>query len=211
MLIIRNPLQEFEMKPIRVIVAAVLVLCCLAEVKAGAPIGIRLQRRGGRVYVPSKPVTIDSSPIIEPLNKALKALGSTDRDYDGHQQKAIYHIGAAIRHIETPNAKGKSNAAVEKAADGKPAVATKTATNPQAASDESLHKAKTILFAVHHQIDGQRFPRATQKRRRRYSHRNQGNRPTPSIPPKPQAPQHTNHPRPTATTTATATPGKPAK
>ncbi len=179
------------MKPIRVIVAAVLVLCCLAEVKAGAPIGIRLQRRGGRIYVPSKPVTIDSSPIIEPLNKALKALGSTDRDYDGHREKAIYHIGAAIRHMETPNAKGKSNAAVEKAADGKPPVATKTATTPQAASDESLHKAKKNPLRG---PSPNRRPRAFQgptQSRRRYPHRNQGNLRRPQSP---QIPQHFHRP-----------------
>lgn len=135
----------------RGLVAAVLVLGFVAEVHAGAPRGILLQRRGG-FRMPSKPTIVDSSPTIETLNKALKALGATDRDYDGHREKAVIHVGLAIRHLETASGRGKSNAAVEKAASGKPAAATRSATTPQAASDESLRKAKAILFSVHHYL-----------------------------------------------------------
>jgi hypothetical protein len=139
--------------PVRAFVAAMLVLGFAAEVHAGGLSGLRLQRRGRTGFVmPSKPVTVDSSPTIETLNKALKALGSTDRDYDGHREKAINHIGMAIRHMETPNARGKSNAALDKASTGTAPVATKTATTLQAASDEYLRKAKAILFVVHHQL-----------------------------------------------------------
>jgi hypothetical protein len=152
----RNSLQEFEMRQLvphaSGLVAAVLVLGFVAEVHAAVPLGILLQRRGNTFRMPSKPANVDSSATIDTLNKALKALGATDRDYDGHREKAIAHIGAAIHHMEMPNAKGKSNAAVEKAATGKPAAATKTATTPQTASDESLRKAKAILFNVHHQL-----------------------------------------------------------
>jgi hypothetical protein len=109
-------------------------------------------QRMPRRFMPPQPVNVDSSPAIDALNKALKALGGTDRDYDGHREKAIAHIGKAIRNLETPNAKGKSNAVVEKAATGKPAAATKTATTPEAASDESLRKAKAVLFTVHRQL-----------------------------------------------------------
>jgi hypothetical protein len=135
-------------------VAALLVLGFVAEVHAAVPWGVLPQRRGrGSTFrMPAKPANVDSSATIDTLNKALKALGATDRGYDGHREKAIAHIGAAIRDLETPNARGKSNAAVEKAAMGKPAAATKTATTPQTASDESLRKAKTILFHVHHQL-----------------------------------------------------------
>jgi hypothetical protein len=88
--------------------------------------------------------------MIDGLNEALKALGETDREYDGHREKAITHIGAAIRHLELANAKGRSNEAVAKAFAGKSPA--KSATTPQAASDASLRKALKTLFAVHHQL-----------------------------------------------------------
>jgi hypothetical protein len=134
------------------VVAAVLILGFAAEVQAAVPRGILLQRRSNTFRMPSRPAIVDSSPTIDSLNKALNALGATDRDYDGHRERAIAHIGAAIHLLETPNARGKSNATVEKAATGKPAVATRTATTPQAASDESLRQAKATLFAVHDQL-----------------------------------------------------------
>jgi hypothetical protein len=102
--------------------------------------------------VPSRPAPIDSTPMIEDLNKALRALGATDRDYDGHREKAINHINAAIRHLEVPNAQGRSNAAAAaaKADTGKsPAQAP---TTPQDASDASLRKARKALFDVHHKL-----------------------------------------------------------
>jgi hypothetical protein len=108
-----------------------------------------LQRRG-KMTVPQRPANIDSSPMIDGLNKALRALGATDRDYNGHREKAITHIGAAIRHLEVPNAKGRSNDAGAKSDAGNPPA--KTATTPQDASDASLRKARTALFAVHHQL-----------------------------------------------------------
>ena len=129
----------------RGLVAVVLVLGFVAEARAGVPRGMRFQRRGN-TRMPT-PTIIDSSPTIDNLNKALRALGATDRDYDGHREKAIAHVGAAIRHLETPNARGKSNAAIEKAA------AAKTATTSQTASDESLRKARVILFSIHHQLE----------------------------------------------------------
>ncbi len=131
--------------------AVVFVLGFAAEVRAGFPGGLLLQRRGS-MRLPPPPSPIDSSPQIDSLNKALKALGSTDRDYDGHREKAVAHIASAIHHLELPNARGRSNAAIDKAATGKAAVATKTATTSQAASDESLRKAKTILFSVYHYL-----------------------------------------------------------
>jgi hypothetical protein len=134
------------------IVAALLALGFVVEAHAAGIRGIFPQRRGRTYRMPVQPAFIDSSPTIDNLNKALKALGETDRDYDGHREKAISHIANAIHNLETPTAKGKSNAAIEKAAIGKSAVATKTASTPQAASDESLRKAKTILFSVHHKL-----------------------------------------------------------
>src|SRR6476646_10146971 len=100
----------------RSVVAAALVLGFVAEVHAAPLRGIFFQRRGSRYRMPAKPAVVDSSPPIERLNKALKALGTTDRDYDGHREKAVAHIGAAIRHLETPTGRGKSNAIIEAAA-----------------------------------------------------------------------------------------------
>jgi hypothetical protein len=137
---------------VRGVVAAMMVFGFAAEVHAAAPRGIRFQRRGHTFRTPPKPTIIDSSPTIDTLNKALRALGATDRDYDGHRLKAVGHIASAIHHLETPTARGKSNSAIDKSAIGHPAAATKTATTPQAASDESLRKAKAILFTAHHQL-----------------------------------------------------------
>src|SRR4051794_6917115 len=53
--------------------------------------GFFFQRRG-RTMLPSRPTPLDSSPMIDDLNKALRALNATDRDYDGHRDKAIAHI-----------------------------------------------------------------------------------------------------------------------
>lgn len=133
------------------VLAAVLVLGFVAEISAAAPRGFLAQRRGFRM--PTRPTVVDSSPQIEILNKALKALGSTDLDYDGHREKAIRHIGLAIGHLGNPLARGKSNvgAAVAKATAGTSAN-TKTPKTSQDASDENLRKAKTLLFSVHHKL-----------------------------------------------------------
>jgi hypothetical protein len=132
--------------------ALVLVLGLVTEVHAAVRPGVLPQRRGRGFYMPAKPVNVDSSPTIDALNRALKALGETDREYDGHREKAIAHIGTAIQSLELPTARGKSTSAVDKAAAGKPATATKTATTPDAAADESLRKAKDLLFKAHHQL-----------------------------------------------------------
>lgn len=128
-----------------------LVLGFVAEVSAAAPRGFLAQRRGFRM--PTRPPTVDSAPQIGILNKALKALGSTDLDYDGHREKAIAHIGLAIRHLEASTARNTGvGAAVARAAAGKNA-SSKTAKKPsQAASDESLRTAKTLLFSIHHKL-----------------------------------------------------------
>ena len=94
----------------RGLVAAVLVLGFVADAEAAVKPGILLQRRGRAFRMPAKPANVDSSPTIADLNKALKALGATDLDYDGHREKAINHIGAAIRDLEMPTARGKSSA-----------------------------------------------------------------------------------------------------
>ena len=73
--------------------------------------------------MPKAPVNVDSSPMIDILNKALKALNATDRDYDGHREKAINHVETAIHKLQVPtanaNAKGKGNGANAKADTGK--------------------------------------------------------------------------------------------
>ena len=76
------------------------------------------QRRGGMYGRPGQ-ANLDNSDAIVGLNKALTAPGETGRDYDGHREKAITHIGVAIRHLEPPNAKARANAAVSKALAGK--------------------------------------------------------------------------------------------
>lgn len=140
----------------RIVVAAVLVLVLgfVAESRAAVmPGGILLQHRGRSMpRVPLKPVIIDSSEEIGMLTKALKALAATDLDYDGHRTKAVAHISAAIHHLEIAGQQGKSNASINDAATGKAPVATKTATTPREASDESLRAAKAILFKAHHKL-----------------------------------------------------------
>lgn len=118
---------------------------------------IQVQRRG-RVMIPQRPVNVDSSPMIDTLNKALRALAATDRVYDGHREKAIKHINGAIAHLQLPpgantgtnNAKNKSNQAAPKAAtdesDGK------TDTTPPDVSEATLRKARKVLFDAHHQL-----------------------------------------------------------
>jgi hypothetical protein len=103
-------------------------------------------QRRGRMNIPPPPTPVDSSPMIDGLNKALKALAGTDRDYNGHREKAINHIHTAIRDLELPTARGKSEEAVAKALTGTP-------TASQADSDASLSKARAALFAVHHQLE----------------------------------------------------------
>jgi hypothetical protein len=127
-----------------VLTAVVIALGFVAHVD-GSP-----QRRG-QMYRPQQPAIIASPEMIDGLNKALRALGATDRDYDGHREKAINHINAAIHNLELPNARGQSDAAADKALAGKP-PATKGATTPEAASETSVRKALATLFSVHHDL-----------------------------------------------------------
>ena len=138
----------FRTRPIGAAFAAlVIVLGLVAEANA--------QSRRGRTSIPQPPANIDSSPMVDGLNKALKALSATDRDYDGHREKAINHIHAAIRDLQVPNAKGQSTAAGDKASADHSSTAkasAKAPTTPQADSDASLSKAQEALFAVHHKL-----------------------------------------------------------
>jgi hypothetical protein len=109
-------------------------------------------QRRGRMVIPQRPVNVDSSSMINGLNKALNALGATDRDYDGHRAKAITHINNAIRDLEvpSPDGKGKSNPSTDKEPADKPSSGTPTTS--QADSDASISKALKALFAVHHEL-----------------------------------------------------------
>jgi hypothetical protein len=108
-------------------------------------------QRRGRVYIPPKPANVDSSRMIDGLNTALKALAATAPDADGHREKAINHIDAAIRLLELPNAQGRSAAAVARARAGQPPAG---AAAPQV-NEAGLRKALAALFAVHHRLTDQ--------------------------------------------------------
>jgi hypothetical protein len=125
--------------------AAVVVLGLVNDAKA-------YQQRRGRTIIPQRPVNVDSSPMVDVLKKALRALGETDRDYDGHREKAIHHIGLAIQDLQVPTAKKQTR---EPAADTKTDASqttAKTPTTPQDASDTSLRKARTALYDAHHKL-----------------------------------------------------------
>ena len=136
--------------------AAVLVLGFSDVGHAGGPVAphgqVRLAAypRGRGNYRIPKPTNVDSSPIIDDLKKALKALGATDRSYEGHREKAVEHVGVAVRLLAMPNAKGRDNAAIEQAAQGK--SAGKAPATSEADSEASLRKARKVLFSVHHQL-----------------------------------------------------------
>jgi hypothetical protein len=117
--------------------AVVIVLGFAAEQPAFA------QRRG-RMIVPQRPAVINSSPMIEGLNKALTALAATN-EYDGHRETAIKHINAAIKDLEVPGAKKSSEPAAASAPE-------KGSTIAQADSDANLQKALKALYAVHHDL-----------------------------------------------------------
>jgi hypothetical protein len=107
-------------------------------------------QRRGRMTLPPPPTPVDSTPQIDVLKKALKALAETDRDYSGHREKAINHINIAIRDLALPTAQGKKDVAAAQE------IASKTATTnttPQAESDASLRKARESLFKVYHQLE----------------------------------------------------------
>jgi hypothetical protein len=140
--------------------ALVIALGFVAEAHGYPP-----QRRG-RMVVPQQPTIVDSAPMVDDINKALKALEATDRDYDGHREKAIAHLHNAIRDVKVPTAaaKGKSNAAAAKAAAEQASAAAaeapadtssaKTPTVSQADSDALISKALKVLFALHRELDG---------------------------------------------------------
>jgi hypothetical protein len=127
--------------------AAAIILGFVADATAYPP------RRGG--YVPP-PAPVDSTPMIDGLNKALKALDLVDRDYDGHRDKAIHHIHAAIHDLAVPGAKpqGKSNANAARSGtngagkDGEKGAAAQA----DAEAHVILRKALDALFAVHHKL-----------------------------------------------------------
>jgi hypothetical protein len=133
-----------------VVIAMGIVFGIVADVNA-------YPQRRGRMVIPQPPANIDSSSMIEPLNKALTLLNATDRDYDGHREKAISHIHTAISDLQVPNAnaKGKgqpkSDAGAEKGASAKPTTAAPT--TPQADSDATLSKALKTLYSVYHELE----------------------------------------------------------
>jgi hypothetical protein len=107
---------------------------------------VAYQRRSRPPRVPPRPTNVDSSPTIATLKKALTALAATDQEYDGHREKAINHVGAAIGHLQLPSAKGKTVAAASKSGASSKMAKTKEA------SDTTLRNALKILFQVHHQL-----------------------------------------------------------
>src|SRR3954453_12439762 len=98
-----------------VLVAAAITLAFLS-ISDTVHAGIYFQRRG-RMVVPQRPVNVDSSPMVDELNKALKAIGQANRDAGGHLEKAVKHIHAAMSDLAVPNAKGKGEAAAAPAPD----------------------------------------------------------------------------------------------
>jgi hypothetical protein len=132
--------------------AAVIILGCVADANAYP------QRRGrGGAYIPQPPSPVDSSAMVDGLNKALNTLSTTDYSFNGHLEKAIEHIQGAIQDLKVPTAllKGKAASAASKSAAANAAASTapKTGTTPPADAAAILHKAKAELFAVYHKLD----------------------------------------------------------
>jgi hypothetical protein len=129
-----------------------IVLGCVAEANA-------YPQRRGRMYIPQPPANVDSSAMIDALNKPLKTLSAIDYRFGGHREKAIEHIQAAIRDLQVPNAQGKTASATVKAsapASASPPAtktATVTATPPPADAVANLQKVKEDLFAVYHKLN----------------------------------------------------------
>jgi hypothetical protein len=123
-------------RPVSALVAAVLVLGFVAEANAYP------HRRGG-VYIPPRPVNVDSSPMIAGLNRALMALSETDNTFGGHRETAIKHIYLAIKDLENPDAKGQGNGA----------PAARTTAISQGDPYISVRKALSALYAIHHKLD----------------------------------------------------------
>jgi hypothetical protein len=105
--------------------------------------------------IPQPPANIDSTPMIDALNKPLKILGAMDYSFGGHREKAIEHIRAAIHDLQVPNAQAKSGSAAAKApaSAGAASAKTATATTPPADAEAILHQAKTELYAVYHKLN----------------------------------------------------------
>jgi hypothetical protein len=146
----RNPSLAQRYAP--ALAAVVIVLGCVADANAYP------QRRGrGGVYIPQPPAPVDSSAMVDGLNKALNTLSTTDYGFNGHLEKAIEHIQGAIQDLKVPTAllKGKTAFAALKSAAAAPAGSTapKTGTTPPADAQAILHKAKTELFAVYHKLN----------------------------------------------------------
>lgn len=121
----------------------------LAAVVAATQAQASPQRRGGSA-VPPTPTNVTSTPEINSLRRAITALGETDRSYDGRREKAIEHIAAAIEHLEVPNARARTGAAVKSAAEK--AIAKKAETTSASASEASVRKALKFLFTTHHSL-----------------------------------------------------------
>ena len=135
-----------------------IVLGFVSEVNAQA------QRRG-RTVAPQMPVSVNSSAMIDDLNKVLKSLGATDRDYDGHRDTAIKHISNAIKDMEVPNPKGQGEKGDNRASASKPTA--KSDTVAPAESDANLRKALHDLYAVHHDLEKKGLDQGSHSRRRR--------------------------------------------
>jgi hypothetical protein len=107
------------------------------------------QSRRGRMIIPAKPAVINSTPMIDGLNRVLTALDATEHSFDGHRETAIKHINNAIRDMQVPNTKGQT----KPAADVPAGITPETKAGPPTQADaEALHKALTALYAVHHEL-----------------------------------------------------------
>jgi hypothetical protein len=133
--------------------AVVIILGCVTEANA-FPRGGRMGRMG-RMYIPQPPANIDSSPMIDGLNKVLKTLSETSYSFDGHLEKAVNHIHAAIVDLQVPNASAKSQgtSAAGAASPATKTVATLPADSEKAKTEAILHRAKTELYALYHKMN----------------------------------------------------------
>jgi hypothetical protein len=144
----RNIVRPTPRRRSALVAAALAVTLASLAVSEAAHAGTYFQRRG-RMIIPQRPVNVDSSPMVDDLNKALKAIGQANHDPGGHLDKAVKHIHAAMSDLAVPTAtaKGKGDAAPapDHAASAAPAV-------PEADSIASLRKARATLFALHHKL-----------------------------------------------------------
>ncbi len=126
----RNLIPQIR-RPAAALAAVVIVLGFIAEANA-------YPYRRGRMIIPTRPVNVDSSPMIAELNRALMALNETDNNFGGHRETAIKHINLAIQDLANPDAKGKDISA----------VVARTPATAKADPYTSLRKAISTLFAI---------------------------------------------------------------